>query len=393
MAHKRAGLLAQIEAEVADDRMPLSSLLQKCIVLGGRAGSEKMRDWARQELNGYAGVDTAPDYRHVPAAVMAMITNRVGYNGMTQRIDDSIFPHQIREMIREKVDLEDAILGEGVGVLEAMAEQGTDEHRLIPSWSSFIADTLNQFNMAPNSRVAEVYWSVSNASMRGVLVRVRTALAELVAELITLTPQDQEVPDKLAADQAVHFVLTGDRPTVHYSPQRATDGGTNVTVASSGPAPRPVTVSGAHGSVIGSQTASGVNSSVVGSQAANEARSSAVGGQSVQADHDAVTSGHDATDNQRRRSAGKRRLVGAPAEAGHGRRLRHHHRRYRRRRWNRRRDMRLDRLDAVSAPLQAICRPSRPDWAARPMRHQWPASRVLRGLRKVQCSRRSGYEL
>jgi len=40
-------------------------------------------------------------------------------------------------------------------------------------------------------------------------VRVRTALAELVAELITLTPQDQEVPDKLAADQAVYFVITG----------------------------------------------------------------------------------------------------------------------------------------------------------------------------------------
>jgi hypothetical protein len=44
------GLLAQIEAGVLGDE-PLPSLLQKCIVLGGRAGSEKMRDWARKELN------------------------------------------------------------------------------------------------------------------------------------------------------------------------------------------------------------------------------------------------------------------------------------------------------------------------------------------------------
>jgi hypothetical protein len=68
MAQKRGGLLAQIEADVVDDEVPLSSPLQKCIALGGQAGSEKMPDWARRELNGYAGADTVPDYRHAPAA-------------------------------------------------------------------------------------------------------------------------------------------------------------------------------------------------------------------------------------------------------------------------------------------------------------------------------------
>jgi hypothetical protein len=37
MAHKRSGLLAQIE-DVVDDTVPLSSILQKCIALGGQAG-------------------------------------------------------------------------------------------------------------------------------------------------------------------------------------------------------------------------------------------------------------------------------------------------------------------------------------------------------------------
>jgi hypothetical protein len=182
-----------------------------------------MRDWARRELNGYAGADTVPDYRHIPAALMAVITNRAGYNPMTQRIDLSVFPRQIRDMIRDTVDLEDAILGAGIGELEALARQDTDEHRLIPSWSSVIVDTLNRYNMGPTSRTAEVYWSVSNASIRGILVRVRTALAELVAELIALTPRDQEVPDKQAADQAVQFMITGDRPIIHYDNSRAGD--------------------------------------------------------------------------------------------------------------------------------------------------------------------------
>jgi hypothetical protein len=212
---------------------------------------------------------------------MIVITNMAGYNGRTQRIDDSVFPRQMRDMIREKFDLEDAILGEGIGMLESMAGQGTQEHQLIPPWSTFIADTLNKINVTPGTHVAEVYWSVSNASLQGILVRIRTALADMVAELITLTPQDQEVPDRLAADQAIQFVITGDRPTIHFSSQHAADGGTNVTVAES--APGPVVVSGAHGTAIGSQTASGPGSSVTGSQAAAGANSIVAGSQSLHA--------------------------------------------------------------------------------------------------------------
>jgi hypothetical protein len=174
---------------------------------------------------------------------------------MTQRLNESVFPQQIRDVFRETGGLEDAILPHGIGALEAMADQGTKEHRLIPPWSSLIADTLNQHYMAPGSHAAEVYWSVPNAAIRGILVRIRTALSDLVAELIMLTPEDQEVPDKLAADQAFQFVITGDRTTIYYGPQQATDGGMNVAVGA-GAAPGAVVVSGPHGGAIGTQTAS-----------------------------------------------------------------------------------------------------------------------------------------
>src|SRR5262249_25739026 len=185
MAKRRGGLPAQIEADLGDDRAPLSFLLQRCVVLGRQAGAEKLRDWARGELNGYAGAATMPDYRHVHAPLMAVITNNAGYNPITQRIPEDVFPDQIREVIRADVgDLEDAIIPYGIGMLEELARQGTDMHRLGPPWADVMADTLNQYNMAPNSRVAQVYWSVSNASIRGILVRVRAALADQVAELI-----------------------------------------------------------------------------------------------------------------------------------------------------------------------------------------------------------------
>jgi hypothetical protein len=281
MASERGtGLLGQIEAGVVDHTVPLSSLLQSCIVLGGQAGSEKMRDWARQELHGYGGSDNVPGYRRVPAALMAMVTNRAGYNGRPVRFDDSVFPQQIREIIREKVDLEEAILSHGIGQLEAMASEGTQEHQLIPPWSTFIADTMNERNMVSNGRVADVFLSVPNVAIQGVLVRIRTALAEMVAELVALTPPGQDVPNKEAADQVAQFVVTGDRSVINYTVQHAADGGTNVTVNSE--AGGPVTVAGTDGSAVGSQTASGTNSSVVG-------------GQAVQANRDSVMAGQDAS--------------------------------------------------------------------------------------------------
>jgi hypothetical protein len=280
MRHKREGLLAQIEAGVLDDTVPLSSLLQKCIVLGGQARSEKMRDWARRELNGYAGVaEKLPDYRLIRAGLTAVITNTMGYNPITQRIHPSVLPAPLPDWFREEgIDLEDATMGQGIGVLEALANRKTDEHKLIPPWAEVIVDTLNEHNVAPGSHVAELYWSMSSASIQGLLVRVRTALAELVAELASLTPEDQAVPDKGAADAAIHFVVTGDRNTINYSPQQATGGGANI-----------VTVSGEQGTAIGSQTASGANSSVVGSQTG---------------DHNAVA-GRDATDHDAEEQAAK----------------------------------------------------------------------------------------
>lgn len=280
MEHKRAGLLAQIEAGVLDDSVSLSSLLQKCIVLGGKVGSEKMRDWARQELNGYPDFQSIPDYRRLRAQVKLVITNQAGYNPITRPLSTADLGDQFRQILADTgVELENVSLGTNIGELEALAGSNEDEHKLVPYWADVMLQTLNDHYIdSTTSRAASIYWSVSRASFQGLVVRVRTALSELVAELIALTPEDQEVPDRVAADQATLFVVTGERPTINYSAQHATDGGTNVAVAT--PASGLVTVSGAQGTAIGSQTASGANSSVVGSQ-------------TVQGDHTAIA-GRDA---------------------------------------------------------------------------------------------------
>lgn len=251
MSSRTGGLLAQIEAGVLDDSVPLSTVLRKVIVLGGKAGSEKMREWARLELNGYVGSkEPLPSYRRIPAALHVRITNQAGYNAITQRINPSDLP----EFMTEQVDVEEAGLGGGIGELEALAANhgGSDKpHWLSPSWSGVVVDYLNKYATDEFSVPVGVYWEVSHASIKGLLVRVRAALAELVAELASLTPGIHDVPTKAAADQAVQFVMTGERPTINITAQSAA-------------------IAGGDGTAVGSQIVSGENSTVVGTQVARD---------------------------------------------------------------------------------------------------------------------------
>ena len=62
-------LLAEIERDLLDGRA-LADLLRKCIMLGGRSGSQELRDWAGKELRGYDPDDELPPYRVVSAPIM-----------------------------------------------------------------------------------------------------------------------------------------------------------------------------------------------------------------------------------------------------------------------------------------------------------------------------------
>jgi hypothetical protein len=230
MSRRCDGLLAAIEAGVLDDSTSLATLLQKCIVLGGHAGSERLRDWARKELNGYAG-EELPGYRRLPAPLYVKVTNQAGYNPITQRF----YGRELPESIQNTVKWEEVPLDCSVGELEAMIRRGDNTVQLSPSWSGMLVETLNELNTSPNSRASVAYWEVQLVSIQGVLVRVRTALAELVAELISMTPEGQAVPDKQAADQAVQLIITGDRNKITYIPQQASSGGAN-TLAIESPA-------------------------------------------------------------------------------------------------------------------------------------------------------------
>jgi hypothetical protein len=227
MTDRRDGLLAEIVAGVHDDTVSLASLLQKCVLLGRRTGSEKLREWARQELHGYDGKVMPPEYRRHRAQLKAWVTNEGGFNGMYQPLPAS----DLADSLGHDIAWETVPLHQGVGELEEIAGGESDFIRLTPSWEDGVVEYLNNINRGRNTRIVHVFWEVARVSIRGMLVRIRTVLAELVAELEFATPEEQPIPDKAATDQAVQLTVTGSNNVLNVSSQHATGGGTNTAAA------------------------------------------------------------------------------------------------------------------------------------------------------------------
>jgi hypothetical protein len=106
-------LLAQIDRDALDDRVPLATTLRKCIALGAQARNDELRDWASKELDGYRDGDI-PSYRiiHVPLLIDGLtFTHQV----RGQQISTMDLPDFARDVITEELPL-----AHGVGDLQAL---------------------------------------------------------------------------------------------------------------------------------------------------------------------------------------------------------------------------------------------------------------------------------
>jgi hypothetical protein len=175
--------IARLERDVLDESVALSSLLRQVLILGGRASSEALRDWALCELKGYAdAIDRLPAYRIIPAQIKVnTISGPAQFIG--QEISARHLPEPARGIVKEEVGLP-----WGVGEVQATIRSNKSEHiRLGMPGMAQLAHLLTEDQRErqgnPFLVVTSVYWAVSVAAMEGLLDQVRTQLAEFVAEL------------------------------------------------------------------------------------------------------------------------------------------------------------------------------------------------------------------
>jgi len=224
VAKREDTLLAQIERDALDESVSVATALRKCIALGGKSGSEKLRDWATRELRGYDGVAQGdlPPYRIVAAPLkMDAITPRAQITG--QQFSPSVLPDAVpRGYIKEEVPFR-----QGVGEIEAMAKRSSIN--LMPERASDIVLLMNEEAGDPFQQILSIYWSVAPAALEGLVDQVRTALVQLVAELRASMSDADELPSAEAANQAVTLVMTGKRAQANVTTAQASSG-SNATV-------------------------------------------------------------------------------------------------------------------------------------------------------------------
>jgi hypothetical protein len=56
-------LLLEIQDDAVGTDVPLAVILRKCQVLAARLDHDRLRDWARSEVEGYTAVADLPNYR------------------------------------------------------------------------------------------------------------------------------------------------------------------------------------------------------------------------------------------------------------------------------------------------------------------------------------------
>ena len=214
-------LLEQIEHDVLTSQ-PLADALRKCVVLGGKAGSIELREWATRELRGYDSKDDAPDYRTVGAPILIdAVTGNVIVK--RQQIGVSVLPDFVRENISNQYTLL-----EGIGALEAMAASADRSEsgavNLSLPMASEIGSLMDEASGNPFQHITALYWSISGVTFHGVVDQVRTTLAELVAEMRAGTPSSSVLPTASVADQAVNVAVHGKRARVTVQSAHASEG-------------------------------------------------------------------------------------------------------------------------------------------------------------------------
>lgn len=111
-------LLRALRERLLDESEPLAGLLRKCLLLGAETGSDSLRGWARQELNGYGDNDEVPECRKIQAAItMDSISGNTW--AKNQIIDRLQLPSETWEYVPDSVSLK-----QPVEELEKVAAQG-----------------------------------------------------------------------------------------------------------------------------------------------------------------------------------------------------------------------------------------------------------------------------
>ncbi len=231
-----------------DDSISVSQALRRCLILGGHAHHQELRQWALRELTGYGPDDRLPPYRMVPA-VITVDLRRTSSRRLVQQISgERISHHALPAAAREAGIGECVPLREGVKALETLVAGSKKEIYISPPGAAEYALLMTQENesFGYDAEFTSLGWEVATPIVEDVLDQIRTRLAVFVAEMRAQMPAGQQNPNPRAVENAARQafeIKTGSNSPVNINaPSVSADRGSTASANTNEPslaAPQP----------------------------------------------------------------------------------------------------------------------------------------------------------
>jgi len=166
-------LINRIIDLLSDEGSSLSEALLKTKVLLHQIGKKELAEWVNQELNGYTDRETVPDYRKLPAQVLANASN-AAWRVSSHPIPTMHLPEEMR------TNFETAYFQNSLAVLEEFAKE---ESGHIAGPIPMECNGLLSQGLGNNFKVERAWCQTSTHDVKGILTQVRSRLLDFILEL------------------------------------------------------------------------------------------------------------------------------------------------------------------------------------------------------------------
>ena len=193
-------LLDDIIDAATDDRVPIGTLLRKCLVLEQQVKNEKFRSWVNQELNGYEKVEDLPNYRNFPAVSYGIFLGMMGRQLTNQPLSLHILNEQDRKIVAT------CPLMQPVAAYEARPEKDGDAQ--LP-WNPSLTVKYQQSFFPDSDMVLNRAWQLIPGSVLvGLVETVRNNVLRFALDLKDQLGPNMPTVDKLPSDNVDRSVVT-----------------------------------------------------------------------------------------------------------------------------------------------------------------------------------------
>jgi len=182
-------LLDEIIDAAVDEKVPIGTLLRKCLVLEQQVKNEKFRVWLDRELDGYDQIEELPPYR------VFNCVNKGLFVGIAMRIDDQPIPVHLMEEKDRKL-IEKVYLYQPAASYEGRPNKSADAG--LP-WNPYLTAKYQTKFFKDKDLVLNRAWQeIPGSVLVGLSEQIRTRVLRFALELKENLPPNAADPKQVS---------------------------------------------------------------------------------------------------------------------------------------------------------------------------------------------------